>query len=229
MSVSACVLVIVGSSVLLKGVYDWTGRPGRVAAQPIQHDRVVVYVAATVVIIGAVLFAVAGTSTPALAMAATAVIPVLVVLPRSYTINVVLVPCLVTVMLAMVLAVRGVVAPQARVAPLAVAAFAVVLVAGTFMLVGLLDAVVLFDSTDVSEHRQTVGRRVAYLSGLVLLSAPLLLMLDGRRAAAAATVPFGLVALLSVRQLGLLAGLLYLLTGPTAVAATIQAMFTSRR
>ncbi|GLZ09460.1 hypothetical protein Acsp03_69260 [Actinomadura sp. NBRC 104412] len=232
MTVTACVLVIVASAVLLKGVYDWAGQPTQVAARPLQHDRLVVYIAAIVVIAGAGLFAITGARPAAFAIVVTAVIPVLVILilPKSAANWVALVPSLVTVTLAGVLAVRAVVVPHAQVAPLAVVAFAVVMVAGGIMFVGLLDFAFSFGSTEESLRTKSAGRRVALLSGVVLVWAPVLLMLDGRRWAAAATAPMALVALsMAVRQLAEWAAVVSLLAGPSAVAATIQAMFTSRR
>jgi hypothetical protein len=148
MTVTACALVIVAGLVLLKGVYDWSGKPNQVAAQPLQHDRLIVYSAAAVMIVGAALFAIAGARTAALAIAVTADLPVLLILPASHRLSDTLVPCLVTVTVAAALAVRTVRVPQARVSPLAVAAFTVVIVAGSHMLAGLLDAVVSFDSSD---------------------------------------------------------------------------------
>ncbi|MBO2449152.1 hypothetical protein J4573_18760 [Actinomadura barringtoniae] len=230
MTVLACVAVLVGGGMFLVGTYGWFSQPGPTAAHPLQSDRVVVYLGCLVVAVGALLLQLAGERGPALAILATALIPVLLVLPGTYARDVALYPCVILVPVATAVAVRAVLVPGTPIIPVTVAAFTVVMVAGTYLLIGGLNVALVFEPTHEALHGQAVGRVVALASGLALASAPLMLGFTGHKNVALAVAPFALVSLLAVAQrLALVSGIAYLLTGPVAVGATIYAMFTARR
>ena len=227
MTVLACVAVLVGGGMLLIGSYGWYNQPGSTAGHPLQHDRVIVYLGSLLMAIGALL---TGERGPALAVFATALIPILLVLPGTYARDVALYPCVILVPVASAVAIRAVLAPGTPIIPVTVAAYSVVILAGTYLLIGGLNVALVFEPTNEALHGQAVGRAVVLVSGLVLASAPLMLGRTGHKGLALTVAPFALVPLLAVaNRLALPAGIAYVLTGPLAVGATIYAMFTVHR
>jgi hypothetical protein len=230
LTVPACVLVAVAGLLVLKGAYDWTGQPARVASRPLQHDRVVVYLAAAGAAAGALLFALAGERGPALAVLVTALVPALLIAPGVARDTAAFLPCLITVPVAAAMALRTVLVPRTPVTLLAVLVFAVVLVAGSILLAAVSDAVPFMSSFSEEEaHRQASARLVAGLAGAALAAAPVLLLITGHKVGAALTAPFVLAALVTVVDTQTLAPwLLYAVAGPPALGASLYVLFTDR-
>ncbi|GGV21399.1 hypothetical protein GCM10010182_49550 [Actinomadura cremea] len=230
LTVPGCVLVAVGGVLLLKGLYDWSGRPDLAAARLLQHERVVVLVAAALVAAAALPFHLAGERGPALVVLVTALVPVLLVLPGVSGGAMAFYSCLVTVPVGAAMALRTVLAPRTPVTVLAVLVFAVVAVAGSFLLVGLSDAVPFMAAFSEEEARRAaVGRLTAGLAGLALVAAPVLLFLADRKVGAGLAAPFALVGLIVVLDSQTLAAwAAYLVTGPLAMGTSVHLLFTDR-
>lgn len=230
LAVPGCALVVIGGLLVVKGMYDRLGRPAHVAEQPLQHDRVIVYLGAAAVALGALLFLLAGERGPALAVLVTALVPVLLLAPGLTADAAAFPPCLITVPVGAALALRTVLAPRTPVTLLAVLAFAVVAVAGSVILAGLSDAVPFMSAFGEEEaQRQASGRLAAGLGGVVLAAAPVLLLLAGHRTAAAVAAPFVLAALVTAVDTRTLAPwAVYALTGPPAMGAAVHVLFTDR-
>ncbi|MEV4677376.1 hypothetical protein ACFYYL_12410 [Actinomadura geliboluensis] len=230
LTVPACVLVAVAGLLVLKGAYDWSGQPARVAERPLQHDRVVVYLAAAGTAAGALLFLLAGERGPALAVLATALVPALLLAPGVARDTAAFLPCLITVPVGVAMALRTVLVPRTPVTLLAVLVFAVVAVAGSILLAAVSDAVPFMSSFSEEEaHRQATARLVAGLAGVALAAAPVLLLFAGHKAGAALTAPFVLAALVTVVDTQTLAPwLLYAVAGPPALGASVHVLFTDR-
>ncbi|QKW36604.1 hypothetical protein HUT06_23405 [Actinomadura sp. NAK00032] len=230
LTVPACVLVAVAGLLVLKGAYDWSGQPARVAERPLQHDRVVVYAAAAGMAAGALLLLLGGERGPALAVLATVLVPVLLVAPGLAGGTVAFLPCLITVPVAVAMALRAVLAPKTPVTLLAVLVFAVVAVAGSILLVAVSEAVPFMSSFSEEEaHRQASARLVAGLAGVALAAAPVLLLVAGHKAGAALTAPFVLAALITVVDTQTASPwLLYAVAGPPALGASVHVLFTDR-
>ncbi|REF00437.1 hypothetical protein [Thermomonospora umbrina] len=226
----ACVAVLVGGGMLLAGSAGWVDRPLPPIGLELHRRGGMVYLGALVVAGGALLLRLAGEPGPALAVLATALIPALLVLPGSYTRDAILFPCVITIPVGIVVAARALLAPATLIAPVTVAAFAVVVLAGTYLLIGGLDIALIFEPTEENLRQESLGRVVVVVSGLALASAPVMLLLTGHKITALAVAPFALVPLLAVSsRLNLYGGIAYLLTGPLAVSATIYTMFLGRR
>ncbi|TDC89145.1 hypothetical protein [Actinomadura sp. 7K507] len=223
-SALACAMVLVGGPLVLKGIYDWMGQHSDVAAQPFQRDRVMIYLAALLVAGGAAVFALMGERGPALAVLATAVVPVLVILPGSYTQSTAIYPCLITLMVGATMALRTMLLPGTAVALVSVLTFVVIAVAGGYLLRGLFDAILPID-----EDVRARSRLVCGSAGLALVSAPLLWLFTGHRWLAALSAPFLLVAAVALMDRDdLLGPLLYVITGPMAMSAAIYALLTDQ-
>lgn len=230
LTVPACVLVVVAGMLVLKGVYDWSGRPAHAEMRPFQHDRVVVYAAAAGVAAGALLFLFAGERGPALAVLATALVPVVLIAPGLARDATAFLPCLITVPVGAAMALRTLFMPKTPVTLLAVATFAVVAVAGSLLLAAVSEAVPFMSSFSEEEaRRQASARLVAGLAGLALAAAPVLLLLAGHRIAAALTAPFALAALITAVDTQTLAPwAAFAVAGPPAMGASVHVLFTDR-
>lgn len=221
MTVMACVALLLGGGILLVGTYDWF---------VLQHDRITIYLGSLPVLVSALLLRLANERGPALLVLATALIPVLLVLPGPYARDVALYPTTILIPVATAVTIRAIAAPETPIAPVTIAAYTIVILAGTYLLIGGLNVALVFAPTHEALHDQAVGRAVVLISGLALASAPLMLAPTAHKSVAIVVAPFALVPLLTVaNRLALAAGIAYLLTGPVAVGATIYAMFTIRR
>ncbi|TDC89147.1 hypothetical protein [Actinomadura sp. 7K507] len=218
----ACAMALAGGLLIFKGMYGWTNHP-HVAAQPLQRDRVVVYLAALLVAAGAAVFAVSGARGPALAVLATAIIPVLLILPGSYN-SIAIYPTLITLTVGAAMALRTMLAPEIPVTLVSVLAFVVITVAGGYLLRGLLD-VTWFPDGEV----RAPGRLVCGLAGLALAAVPLMWLFTGHRSLAALSAPFLLVVVIAILgRYDALGFLVYAITGPMALGAAIYALFADR-
>ncbi|WP_199747619.1 hypothetical protein [Actinomadura sp. WAC 06369] len=230
LTVPGCVLVVVGAVLLLKGLYDWSGRTDLAAARPLQGERVAVFPAAALVAAGALPLHLAGERGPALVVLVTALVPVLLVIPGISGGSMALYACLATVPVGAALALRAVLAPKTPVTVLAMLVFALVAVAGSLLLAGLADAVPFMAAFSEEEARRAAaGRLTAGLAGLALAAAPVLLLLADRKVAAGLAAPFALVALIVVLDSQTLAAwAAYLVAGPLAMGTSVHLLFTDR-
>lgn len=192
LAVTSFAMVLAGELLLVKGVYDWAVLRSDVAAQFLQRDRIVVYLAALLVAAGAAGFALTGERGPALAVLATAVAPVLLLTPGPDHV-VALCPCLITVPVGAAMALRTMLAPGTPVTLTSTLAFLVIAVAGGHLLRGLVAAVpFVYTGSDEEKHLVAYGRLVCGAAGSALLSVPLLWLLTGHRwPAALSPVPPG--------------------------------------
>lgn len=229
LAVTSFAMVLAGELLLVKGVYDWAVLRSDVAAQFLQRDRIVVYLAALLVAAGAAGFALTGERGPALAVLATAVAPVLLLTPGPDHV-VALCPCLITVPVGAAMALRTMLAPGTPVTLTSTLAFLVIAVAGGYLLRGLVAAVpFVYTGSDEEKHLVAYGRLVCGAAGSALLSVPLLWLLTGHRWPAALSAPFLLVVVAALApRLDIPGYLLYALTGPMAMGAAIYALFTDR-
>ncbi|TDC89146.1 hypothetical protein [Actinomadura sp. 7K507] len=228
LTVLACAMVIAGELLIMKGMYDWTNRPRDVTGQPPQGDRVVVYLAALLVAAGAAVFAVSGARGPALAVLATAIVPVLLILPGYHTMN--FYPSLIMVTVGVAMALRTMLAPGIPVTLVSVLGFFMIAAAGSFLLRGLVDAVPPLDwGTEEEARMRANGRLVCGLAGLALLPAPLLWLATGHRWLAALSAPFLLVAAFPlIARNSALGWFVFAITGPMALGGAIYALFADR-
>lgn len=226
----ACAMVLAGGLLITKRLFDWTGQRSQIAAQPLQHDRVVVYLAALLVVAGAAVFTWSGERGPALAVLATAIVPVLLILPGSYTKFTAMFTSLITVTVGAAMALRTVLAPEKPVTLVSVLAFLVIALAGGYLLRGLMEAVPFVDwGTEEEARDRAHGRLICGLAGVALLPVPLLWLFTEHRWLAALTAPFLLVVVaVLLNRNDSLGYLLYVITGPMAMGAAIYALFADR-
>ncbi|MCP2334815.1 hypothetical protein [Actinomadura rupiterrae] len=227
----ACVLMIMGSALTLAFVYRLVTLPTWPRVSAAHPVWLVLDGAVLLALLGGVLFEAAGRHGVWMAVLPLVLLAAMLFLPRSlFSDGSTFIPLssLIAGGMAMAVALRAALVPGLRVMPLRASAFAVVLIVGTFLMAGLWDAFP-FGNTTEEQHTRFLGYIQVYASSAALLSAPILLRTAGLSVQAWLTLPFALLsaAAITVDRQTLSPYIVFLVTGPLALVATIQALFAS--